>query len=104
MWAPARWVLSVFEVAVFSLAGFSILRRVFRGGSIAVHPVGLLLGMTVVWGAIQIAAHRTVYELKTWEAMLGWTINLAAVSLALEYCGDIERRERFLRVISIFAF
>jgi O-antigen ligase len=104
MWAPARWVLSVVEVALFALAGSSILRRVFRGRSIAVHPVGLLLGMTVVWGAIQIAAHRTVYELKTWEAMLGWTVNLAAFSLALEYCGDIERRERFLRVILIFAF
>jgi O-antigen ligase len=58
----------------------------------------------VAWGAIQIAAHRTVYELKTWEAMLGWMVNLAAFSLALEYCGDVERRERFLRVILIFAF
>jgi O-antigen ligase len=104
MWAPARWVLSAFEVALFALAGFSILRRVFGGRSIAVHPVGLLLGITVVWGAIQIAAHRTVYELKTWEAMLGWTVNLAAFSLGLEYCGDVERRERFLRVILIFAF
>ena len=104
MWVPARWALSAFEIALVALAGVSIARRLSRGASIGIHPVGALLAAAALWGAMQIAAHRTVYELKTWEAVLGWTMNLIAFSLAMEYCANIQRRERFLRVIVIFAF
>jgi len=103
MWIPARWALSAFEIALIALAVTSIARRLVRGESIGVHPVGALIAVAAFWGVIQVAAHRTVYELKTWEAVLGWTINLIAFSLAMEYCANVWRRERFLRVILIFA-
>jgi O-antigen ligase len=104
MWVPARWALTVFEVALFALAAFSMIKRFVAKRPIGVHPVAIALTLAAAWGVLQIVTHHTVYELKTREAVLGWIVNLTAFSLALEYSGNIERRERFLRVILIFAF
>jgi O-antigen ligase len=124
MWVPARWALSTFEVSLFVLASFAILRRTFvppipnrdRKGAADGHPtspstripaIALLLAAAAAWGVIQIAAHRSVYELKTWESVLGWTVSLVAFSLAFDYTHGVARldqRERFLRVILMFAF
>jgi O-antigen ligase len=104
MWVPARWALTIFELALFTLASVSIVRRIVKKQSMRIHPVGAALAMAAAWGVIQIATHNTVYELKTWEAALGWMVNLTAFSLALEAARTIERRERILRVVLIFAF
>src|ERR1700722_1509657 len=96
LWSPARWTLSAFQVAVFALTTVQIFRRRLNW-----HPVRFLLVCAVLWGVSQIAAHRTIDEWKTWDAVLNWTTNLAAFSLALEL--DTVQREKFLRVLLIFA-
>ncbi len=96
LWSPARWTLSAFQVALLALMTVQLFRR-----RLSWHPVRLLLACAVLWGVFQIAAHRTVDEWKTWDAVLNWTTNLAAFSLALELA--TVQRERFLRVLLIFA-
>jgi O-antigen ligase len=124
MWVPGRWALSAFEVSLFALAAITIVHRVFvqnldRKGaagtseghhtspSTRIPAVAALLAAAVAWGAIQVATHRSVYELKTWESVLGWTANLVAFSLAFDYThggARLQHRERFLRLILMFAF
>jgi O-antigen ligase len=75
--------------------------------STRIPAVALLLAAAAAWGVVQVLSHRSVYELKTWESVLGWTVNLVAFSLAFEYThGDarLQHRERFLRLILMFAF
>ncbi len=100
LWVPARWALSGFQVALVALAAFTIARR--RG--IGFHPVALPLAAAAAWGLLQIATHQTIYAAKTWDAVLNWTTNLVAFSLALCYASNPLRRERFLRLVLIFAF
>jgi hypothetical protein len=104
MWVPARWALSVFEVAMLAMASAVIIRSINPKHRIVLRPVSLLLAAAAAWGVVQILAHRSVYELKTWESALGWTVNVTAFSLAAAYTSNMERREGFLRVILIFAF
>jgi O-antigen ligase len=101
LWIEPRWALSAFEVALFALAAFVIVRRRFE---VRPHPVAVLMAAVALWGILQIAAHRTIDEWRTWESVLHWTANLAAFALALDYCTDPGRRERFLHAILIFAF
>jgi O-antigen ligase len=96
MWVPAKWALSAFQVALFALAMVTLFRR-----RVSRHPVGLLLACAALWGVFQIATHGTIDEWKTWDAVLNWTTSFAAFSLALEL--GAVRRERFLRVLLIFA-
>lgn len=93
---PARWPLSVFQVALFALAAWELLRR---RREMSWHPVAILLGAAVAWGLFQIGAHRTVYAWHTWEAVLAWTTNLAAFGVALRR-GDAK----FLQSTLIFTF
>ncbi|MGH9558596.1 MAG: O-antigen ligase family protein [Bryobacteraceae bacterium] len=102
MWVPARWALSAFHVALFAFAILRIARRIRSERPLGWHPVALLLVAAVLWGPLQIAAHRSVYEWRTWQASLDWLANLAAFSLALELAGS--RREWFLRATLLFAF
>jgi O-antigen ligase len=57
------------------------------------------LALATAWGIFQIAAHRTVYEWHTREAVLGWTANFAAFSIALR-----RGRAGFLQATLIFSF
>ena len=101
MWIPGRWALCAFQVALFGLAIFLILKRRARLGW---HPVAGLLAIAVAWGIVQIATHRTVYAWRTGDAILNWTVNLAAFSAAVCVAARVSRRERFLGAILFFAF
>jgi O-antigen ligase len=102
LWVPARWALSTFQVALFTSAMWSIIRWVRSRGAIGWHLVAVLLIAAVLWGLFQIVSHQTVYAWKTWDAVLNWTTNLVAFSLALQIRSSA--RERFLRVMPIFGF
>lgn len=124
LWAPWRWALSAFQLALFAAAtaalvrrekghrplcpqseavgSFASLRRGLSGLSpFSTTPIAWLLAAAALWGVVQIATHRTVYEWKTWDAVLNWTTNLAAFLLALEMVA--AQREKFLRILLIFA-
>jgi hypothetical protein len=98
MWVPARWALSVFQIAIFTLAAARIIRR----KSVKLHPAGVLLGVAVVWGLIQAYAGWTVDRYKTLNEVLNWTTNLTVFALGLELGRDRQRREQFLTALLWF--
>ena len=87
---------------MFAAAMLAIFRWIRARGGFHLHPVAVLLAIAAAWGLFQILAHQTVYAWRTWDAVLNWTTNLAAFSLALAIRNSA--RERFLQVILIFAF
>ena len=102
LWVEARWALTVFQVALFGLAAASIVKRLRSQRPIGLHPVGLLLAVAALWGLIQVIAGQTVYQSRTLETTLDWTVNLIAFSLALELGRQSEQRERFLGSALVF--
>src|SRR5579862_414203 len=100
MWIPGRWALSAFQVALFALAGFLIIKR---RGRIGWHPIAVLLLLAALWGVLQIALHQTIYEWRTRDAVLSWITNLTAFSVAACLAGSRTSRERFLNATLIFA-
>ncbi len=110
MWVPARWALSVFQVALFALAAVRIVRR----RSLALPFAGWMIAAAAGWGVLQVAAGWSVDRVATLDATLNWVTNLAAFTLAADLYRNADRRERFLRsaliftsilaVVSIFTF
>ena len=110
MWVPARWALSVFQVALFALAAVRIVQR----RSFTLPFAGWMIAAAAAWGALQVAAGWSVDRVTTLDATLNWVTNLAAFMLAADLYRNADRRERFLRsaliftsilaVVSIFTF
>jgi hypothetical protein len=102
MWAPARWALSAFQIAVFALAASSVIRRARIGKRLILHSTAILLGAAVLWGVLQASAGWTVDRSKTLNEILTWTTNLAVFALGLELSADRRRREPFLTAVLWF--
>jgi O-antigen ligase len=110
MWVPARWALSVFQVALFALAAVRIVQR----RSLALPFAGWMIAAAAAWGVLQAAAAWSVDRATTLDSVLNWVTNLAAFMLAADLYRNAERRERFLcsaliftsilAVVSIFTF
>ena len=98
MWVPARWALSVFQVALFVLAAVRIVQR----RSLTLPFAGWMITGAAAWGAFQAAAGWSVDRVTTRDAALSWMTNLAAFMLAADLYRNVERRERFLRLTLIF--
>jgi O-antigen ligase len=110
LWVPARWALSVFQVALFALVAVRIAQR----RSLTLPVAGWMIAGAAAWGALQGAAGWSVDRVTTLDATLNWVTSLAAFTLAADLYRNSGRRERFLRsaliftsiiaVISIFTF
>ena len=110
MWIPARWALSVFQLALFALAAGKIVQR----RSLTLPFAGWMIAGMTAWGALQVTAGWSVDRVTTLDAVLNWVTNLAAFMLAADLYRQADRRERFLRsaliftsilaVVSIFTF
>jgi O-antigen ligase len=98
MWAPARWALSAFQIAVFAAAAVHIIRN----KRVTIHPTVVLLGAAVVWGLIQAFAGWSVDRSKTLNEVLNWTTNLTVFALGLELSRDERQREQFLGALLWF--
>jgi O-antigen ligase len=99
LWVPARWALSVFQVALFALAAVRITQR----RSLTLPFAGWMIAGVTAWGALQIAAGWSVDRVTTLDGVLSWLTNLAAFMLAADLYRSADRRERFLRSALIFA-
>jgi O-antigen ligase len=97
MWVPGRWAVCTFQIVLFALAIFILIKRQFKLGW---HPIAGLLALAALWGIFQIASHSTIYAWRTADAVLIWTTNLAAFSVAM--C--VRRREKFLHATLFFGF
>jgi O-antigen ligase len=98
MWVPARWALSIFQIALFSLAAVRIVQR----RSLTPPFVGWMITGAAAWGALQVATGWSVDRVTTLDAVLSWLTNLAAFMLAADLYRNADRRERFLRSALIF--
>jgi O-antigen ligase len=103
LWVEERWAWTIFQLGIFALAAAWLIavplgRRAFVW-SAALAP----LAGALAWGAIQLAANRTIYSWKTWLSLLDWLTFLAAAFVALQVFSDPARRHRFLRAVAWFA-
>jgi len=98
LWVPARWALSVFQVALFALAAVRIVRR----RTLALPFAGWMIAGAAGWGVLQVAAGWSVDRVATLDAALSWVTNLVVFMLAADLYRSRERRELFLRVTLIF--
>jgi O-antigen ligase len=102
--ARERWALSLFQGGVLGLAIVWAIRMLFRpyrlSGSILLIP----MGGTVLWGLLQIFADQTVYQFETWNATLGWAVNIVVFLLCLQIFVRRDIREIFLQVVLYFGF
>ncbi|MEO8050030.1 MAG: O-antigen ligase family protein [Acidobacteriota bacterium] len=99
LWVPARWALSVFQVALFALAAVRIVQR----KSFALPFAGWMIAGAAAWGALQAAAGWSVDRVTTLDATLNWVTNLVAFALAADLYRNRDQRERFLRAALIFS-
>jgi O-antigen ligase len=98
LWVPARWALSVFQVALFALAAVRITQR----RSLTLPFAGWMIVGVTAWGALQVAAGWSVDRVTTMDTVLSWVTNLAAFMLAADLYRNRDRREAFLRFALIF--
>ncbi len=98
LWVPARWAVSVFQVALFALAARTVQRR-----SLTLPFPGWIIAAAAAWGVVQVAAGWSVDRVTTLDSALNWVTNLAAFMLAADLCEKWDLRERFLRATLIFS-
>ncbi len=102
MWIPARWCVTAFQLAVFTLAAVRLVQRGRQGKGFGIHPTGALLAGAVAWGLLQLLAGWTVDQFKTLTEVLNWIANLAVFALALEAGADLREREKFVTALLWF--
>ncbi len=98
LWVPARWPLTVLQIALFALAAVRIAKR----RSLGLNVPGVLLAAAAAWGALQVALGWSIDRATTLDATLNWITYLTAFALAAELYRDAQLRERFLRAVLIF--
>ena len=98
LWVPARWPLTVLQIALFALAAVRIAKR----RSLGLHFLGVLLAAAAAWGALQVALGWSIDRATTLDATLNWITYLTAFALAAELYRNAQQRERFLRAVLIF--
>lgn len=96
----ARWWLTAFDLALWALAGWVLVRRRFELG---IRPIAAVLGGVAVWGLVQVALGISVDPQRTLESSLAWLADGAAFSLALTLCRRDPIRQRFLTAQALFA-
>ena len=99
MWAPERWVLSLYQ------AGALLLCAVYASTSkIHWHPLLACLAVPPLGGLLQIAFGATIYGWETSNSVLNWTTNLAVFFVALQFSADRRLRDFFLELLLYFGF
>ena len=92
-----RWAWSLFQLGVFLLAGWRILRpQPWRVG-----PSLLPLAAASAWPLLQLIAGTTLCRGETWIAALDWVTFLAVFALAQDLFSDCDRA-RLLQAASVF--
>jgi O-antigen ligase len=104
MWNPARWAVSIPEIAVFAVAALLLMACALGWQRLAFSPVMLSLAAIVLWGLLQIGMGETVYTWRTKVAILYWAANFAVFFIGLQAFTDVRMRQRFLDALLAFGF
>jgi O-antigen ligase len=98
LWMEPRWSWAIFQLGVFGLAGWRLVRfRAWRDPA----PIALLAAATG-WMAMQAAAGWTLSVARTTEAALTWAAFLATFAVSRQLFSEPTRRWRALRALSVF--
>ena len=103
VWAPPRWPLAVLQCGVFALALLWAARIAIRPVPVVTSALAIPPAFVVVWILLQLACGRTAYRHDTWDALLVWGADLAALWLALQFAGDARCGDRFRRAAAWLA-
>jgi O-antigen ligase len=98
LWVEERWAWSLFQVGVFLLAGWWLVKvRCWR------VPVPFWpLAAACCWPFLQVLLRRSVAPARTWNAALDWFTFLVVFALAAEVLSDQGARRCFLRAAVLF--
>jgi O-antigen ligase len=104
MWEPARWAVSVPEIAVFMVAALLLLACALGWQQLALSSVMVPLLAIVLCGLLQIWTGDSVYSWSTQIAVLYWGANFAVFFIALQAFADKGIRRGFLEALLVFGF
>lgn len=103
-WVADPWPVHLLRAGVFGLAVIWLVGRIRDGDRVRLHLWLAAPLLVVLVGACQIAAGRTVYGWRTWDASLGWLANAVFLFLALQSFSNAGQRDRWLRWFVLAGF
>ena len=98
LWVEERWAWSLFQLGVFLLAGWRLVKMRWRQVPVPFWP----LAAACCWPFLQVSLSRSTAPARTWNAALDWFTFLAVFALASEVFSDQGARRWFLRVAALF--
>ncbi len=104
LWVKALWATAVVQVGILLLAAIWLAGTLVFRFPVRMHALMVPLGGAVIWGCIQLATERTIYQHATFSATLDWLIRLAAFWLALQAFSDDRFRKQILNAALWFGF
>jgi O-antigen ligase len=104
IWVPEHWTFGSIEAGVLGLAAAWAIRFTLRPYSLNGGLVLIPLAATVVVGLVQLTTGDTVNRWETWNAVLRWSVYLAAFFLASQICASEVILRPFRRALLYFGF
>jgi len=104
LWIPGAWAFGLFQAGAFLLGIAWIAADALWPDTRRLSPALLPLAGVVTWPLLQLAAHRTVYRLQTWNAFWMWAVNFLLFFLASQLTAHERQRRRFVLALLWFGF
>ena len=98
LWVEERWAWSLFQLGVFLLAGWRLVKMRWRQVPVPFWP----LAAACCWPFLQVSLSRSTAPARTWNAALDWFTFLVVFALAAEVFSDQGARRWFLRAAALF--
>ena len=98
LWVEERWAWSVFQIGVFLLAAF----RVMKARAWRIPPPVWPLATACCWVFLQAISQRTISPARTWIAALDWFTFLTLFAVSWDVLSHQESRRWFLRAVTGF--
>ena len=98
LWVEERWAWGLFQLGVFLLAGWRLVKARWRQVPVPFWP----LAAACCWPFLQVLLRRSMAPARTWSAALDWFTFLVVFALAAEVFSDQGARRWFLRVAALF--
>jgi O-antigen ligase len=98
LWVEERAAWSLFQLGVFLLAGWRLVKMRWRQVPVPFWP----LAAACCWPFLQVLLRRSMAPARTWNAALDWFTFLVVFALAAEVLADQGARRWFLRAAVLF--
>lgn len=103
-WVPNRWTFDFAALAIFALAGAWAVHFTWRPCALRVSPILIPLAGAVAIGLLQLLTAHTVNRWETCNAVLKWSVYLAAFFVASQIGGAPGLTQAFRRGLLYFGF